>query len=354
VPVPSDATPTSRRRLGHALIGMAVVLAAIAWVTARPVPPAGGEERASALDGSATSSRVSRAREPRATDIEPVPTVAAAGDIACDRHHEFFNDGDGTAKWCRADDTRAVLRRLDPDVVLPLGDTQYDEGRLAEYHASYDLSWGRLLDRTRPAVGNHEYYASSNARGYFAYFGDRAGPPGQGWYSYELGGWHVVALNSNCQMLPCGPGSPQYEWLADDLADSRASCTLAYFHHPRFSSGPHGDDPSVTPLWRLLYGEGAELILVGHDHLYERFEPLTPAGARDDLFGIRQFTVGTGGAQLYPVEDVRRHSVTRNTKSFGVLELALRDATYRWRFVPIDRGGYTDRGSAACHDAPAV
>jgi acid phosphatase type 7 len=353
VPVPPDATPTRQRALGHALIGVAVVLVAIVWVTARPVPPAGGEERA-ALDGSAASSRVSLARAPRGSGVEPVPRVAAAGDIACDQHHEFFNDGDGTAKWCRAVDTREVLRRLDPDVVLPLGDTQYDEGRLAEYQASYDLSWGRLLERTRPVVGNHEYYASSKARGYFSYFGERAGPAGQGWYSYELGGWHVVALNSNCQMLPCGPGSPQYEWLARDLADSSASCTLAYFHHPRFSSGPHGDDPSVTPLWRLLYGEGAELILVGHDHIYERFEPLTPAGARDDLFGIRQFTVGTGGAQLYPVEEIRQHSVTRNTKSFGVLEVALREAAYSWRFVPVSRGGYTDRGTAACHGARPV
>jgi hypothetical protein len=335
-------------------VGLAVALGAVAWVTARPAPPAGGEERVRSTREE-VSFRVMPGHEPRSVDVEPVPTVAAAGDIACDPDHQFFNDGKGTTTWCRADDTRRLLRRLDPDVVLPLGDTQYDEGRLSEYYASYDLSWGRLLARTRPAIGNHEYYASSTARGYFTYFGDRAGSAGKGWYSYELGSWHVVALNSNCQLFPCGPGSPQYEWLAADLADSDAACTLAYFHHPRFSSGPHGDDPSVTPLWRLLYAAGAEAILVGHDHVYERFRPLTPAGGRDDLYGIRQFTVGTGGAQLYPIEQVRRHSVARNTKHFGVLEVALREGSYRWRFVSVGgSGGYRDRGTAACHEAPPL
>jgi hypothetical protein len=347
-------TTSSRRRVGHVLIGLAVVLAAVAWVTARPVPPAGSEERQGGqrAGGSSGAFRGGRGEESRELRVEPVPTVIAAGDIACAPDHEFFNHGKGTATWCRADDTRALIRTLDPNVVLPLGDTQYDEGRLSEYEASYDLSWGRFLRRTRPAVGNHEYYASSNARGYFSYFGDRAGTPGEGWYSYELGDWHVVALNSNCQMLPCGPGSPQWEWLAEDLRSSDAACTLAYFHHPRFSSGPHGDDPSVTPLWRLLYFEGAELILVGHDHIYERFQPLTPGGVVDEEHGIRQFIVGTGGAQLYPVEQVRAQSVTRNTRSFGVLEVSLRPGEYRWRFVPVGLRGYRDRGSAPCHEAP--
>ena len=350
---PSSTTTLGRRRLGHLLIGLAVLLGAIAWVAARPLQPAVSEERqlkrVGSVPGALRGGRGTVEGEPR---VESIATVAAAGDIACDPDHEFFNGGKGTAHWCRAADTRDLLRALDPDAVLPLGDTQYDEGRLSEYLASYDRSWGRLLSRTRPAVGNHEYYASPTARGYFSYFGKRAGTAGEGWYSYELGEWHVVTLNSNCQLLPCGPGSAQWQWLADDLASSDAACTLAYMHHPRFSSGPHGDDPSVTPLWRLLYADGAEIILVGHDHIYERFLPLAPAGTVDEAFGLRQFTVGTGGAQLYPIDQVRQHSVTRNARSFGVLELALHPGEYRWRFVPVGLRGYRDRGTASCHEAP--
>ena len=349
------ATTSARRRLGHVLVGIAVLVGAVAWVTARPLPPAGSEERQVQRVGAAsTASRGGRGAAAREQRVAPIPTVVAAGDIACDPDHEFFNGGRGTANWCRARATRDLVRTLDPDVVLALGDTQYDEGRLSEFLASYDLSWGRLLRWTRPAVGNHEYYASPEARGYFAYFGDRAGTAGEGWYSFELGEWHVVALNSNCQMLPCGPGSPQWEWLAADLASSDAACTLAYMHHPRFSSGPHGDDPSVTPLWRLLHAEGAELVLAGHDHIYERFRPLGPSGGVDEEYGLRQFTVGTGGAQLYPIDQVRQHSVTRNARSFGVLEVALRPGEYRWRFVPVGLRGYRDRGTASCHDAPPV
>ena len=363
-------TRPSTRWLAHMMLGLAVITAAFAWVAAKPAPSAEGEERvrrsspsaapSPTVAGSSTSPSSSTTPSPTSSPSpspEPTPepvSVAAAGDIACAPGHEFFNHGRGTATWCRAADTRAVIRALDPDVVLPLGDTQYDSGRLSEYYGSYDLSWGKLLRRTRPAIGNHEYYASSNARGYFSYFGDRAGELGKGWYAYDLGAWHVVALNSNCQLLPCVKGSEQHTWLRDELAANPASCTLAYFHHPRFSSGPHGDDPSVTPLWQLLYRAGVEVILVGHDHIYERFAPLTPLGEVDQEHGIRQFIVGTGGAQLYPITEVRTHSRARNTESFGALELRMREASYRWRFVPVDQGGFRDRGSARCHGAPEL
>ncbi len=339
---------------GHAFVALGLVIAALAWVAAHSDSPAEGElrvRRAAPSQEPVPDRQMLRPPKPSPPD-PAVATVAAAGDIACDPTHEFFNDGRGTAKWCRAADTRDLLRALDPDVVLALGDTQYDEGRYNAYLASYDKSWGRLLGRTRPAIGNHEYYVSSEANGYFSYFGDRAGPEGKGWYSYDLASWHVIALNSNCQLIECGPGSQQYAWLEADLAEHPTSCTLAYFHHPRFSSGPHGDDPSVTPLWKLLYAAGTEAIFVGHDHVYERFQPLTPAGVRDPATGIRQFTVGTGGAQLYPIEQVRSGSVTRNTRSFGVLEARLREGSYRWRFVPVDSGGYRDRGTAECHGPP--
>jgi hypothetical protein len=191
-----------------------------------------------------------------------------------------------------------LIAGIDPAAVLPLGDDQYDDGRLGKFRRSYDLGWGRQRWRSRPVLGNHEYEASSRAAGYFAYFGRRAGPPDRGWYSYDLGAWHLIALNSNCVLVRCDPGSPQMTWLGRDLAAHASTCTLAYFHHPRFSSGPHGDDPELLllrPMWRVLYAAGVDVVLNGHDHLYERFAPMDPHGRADRPFGVRQFTVGTGG-----------------------------------------------------------
>ncbi len=287
--------------------------------------------------------------------VPGVAVVVAAGDIACDPGSGAFGNGGGTATWCRARDTFALIRAIDPDLVLPLGDEQYDDGRLTKFRRSYDLSWGSMRLRSRPVPGNHEY-GVADASGYFRYFGARAGSPGRGWYSYDLAGWHLVALNSNCSLVGCAVGSPQYRWLQADLGSHPLSCTLAYFHHPRFSSGPHGDDLEATwtrDLWRLLYARGADLVLNGHDHIYERFAPMTPAGVVDRSTGIREFVVGTGGVQHYWIDQVRWASQVRNARAFGVLRLSLAPDRYAWRFVPVAGSSFSDSGFGRCHGVPA-
>lgn len=279
------------------------------------------------------------------------PTIAAAGDIACDPKNPFYNRGRGRNGLCQQKKTAHLIRALDPDAVLALGDTQYDDGKLGKYNKSYEASWGAFLDITRPAVGNHEYI--TNTDGYRRYFGARAVPDGNTYYSFDLQSWHIVALDSNCWAEPCRPGSRQYEWLKADLeaatADGGGICQLAYFHHPRFSSGLHGNNGFVAPLWRLLYRYGVDVVLNGHDHYYERFAPLTPLGKLDRQGGVREFIVGTGGAETYPIRDVQPHSQRRRTDVFGVLSMTLHPDAYDWRFVPVKGESFTDAGSAPCH-----
>ncbi|HEU5321805.1 MAG TPA: metallophosphoesterase, partial [Methylomirabilota bacterium] len=209
---------------------------------------------------------------------------------------------------------------------------------------------GRHKGRTRPAVGNHEY-GTPGAAGYFDYFGAAAGGPGKGWYGYDLGAWHVIALNSNCaQAGGCHAGSEQERWLRADLAAHPAECTLAYMHHPRFSSGnQHGGSPGVEPLWRALHDHGAEMVLAGHDHDYERFAPQTPGGALDPKRGVRQFVVGTGGRSLRKFGPPKPNSEARDNTALGVLHLRLRDGSYDWRFVAEPGKSFTDSGSDRCH-----
>ena len=217
-----------------------------------------------------------------------------------------------------------------------------------EFTACYDPTWGRHKARTRPSPGNHEYH-TPEAAGFFEYFGAAAGNPGQGWYSYELGGWHVVVLNSECSAVGgCDPGSPQGVWLAADLAASNAPCLLAYWHKPLFSSGVHGPNSFMKPLWEALYAAGADVILNGHDHIYERFGRQDPNGQADPVAGIRQFTVGTGGAGLTSVVAVQPNSEVRNDTDFGVLKLDLQPGRYDWQFVPIAGNDFTDNGSGSC------
>lgn len=270
--------------------------------------------------------------------------VAAAGDIAC--HPDEIAAGQ---RPCRQGATADLLAGLRPDAVLPLGDLQYQDGDLASFQAVYHPTWGRFKATSRPAVGNHEY-GTRGAAGYFAYFGAVAGDPARGWYSYDLGSWHLVALNSECRHIGgCGPGSPQEQWLRADLAAHPAACTLAYWHEPRFSSGHHGDLPALDALWRALHEAGAEIVLSGHDHDYERFAPQDPQGILDDTHGIRQFVVGTGGANHRQFETIKPNSEVRNADTFGVLVLTLHPGGYDWRFVGERGGGFADGGSGSCH-----
>jgi hypothetical protein len=275
---------------------------------------------------------------------DPSPVVGAAGDIACDPADPAFNGGLGTATACRMADTSDLLAAA--DVVLPLGDIQYEHGELELYARSYDPSWGRFLAVTKPVVGNHEY-EQPGASAYFTYFGASAGAPGEGWYSFDIGSWHVVVLNSECTVVGCGAGSAQYAWLQQDLAASTATCTLAAWHRPRFSSGAHGGDQRTAPLWALLDTERAEVVLSGHDHHYERFAPQDASGVRVST-GMRQFVVGTGGKSLNQLDGVAANSQVRSDAAYGVLFLTLRAGAYDWSFEPVPGSSFTDRGSTAC------
>jgi acid phosphatase type 7 len=275
--------------------------------------------------------------------------IAAAGDIACDPRSSAFNGGIGQGLECRQLATSKLLAGRRYAAILALGDLQYEDGAFPRFLASYGRSWGRFKARTRPVPGNHEY-ESGNADGYFRYFGAAAGDSAKGYYSFDVGRWHLVALNSNCSAVGgCGAGSQQEQWLRADLTrHASARCTLAYWHHPRFSSGEHGSDATYTAFWQALYAANADVVLVGHDHDYERFAPQAPNGALDRARGVRQFVVGTGGKGLRTFPSVRPNSIVRDVTSLGVLELALGPDRYAWRFRPAV-GTFMDRGSARCH-----
>jgi hypothetical protein len=265
------------------------------------------------------------------------PVVVRAGDIAV----------------CGPKDDSATARLIEDmpaATVVTLGDNAYENGSSADFAQCYDPTWGRFKDRTRPAVGNHEYQ-TPNASDYFGYFGAAAGDPDKGYYSYDLGGWHVVALNSMCgQVGGCGSGSPMVGWLKKDLAQNPSRCTLAYFHDPLFSSGSeHGNNPHMRPAWDALFAADADVVLNGHEHGYERFSPQDPNGGADPQRGMREFVVGTGGAPLYAFLPPKPNSRVRNADTHGVLKLTLHPEGYDWKFVPVAGESFTDYGTAECH-----
>ncbi len=245
----------------------------------------------------------------------------------------------------------ATARLLDQlqGTVMAVGDLAYPDGS-KENFTCYDKTWGRAKSRTRPAPGNHEFH-SAGATPYFDYFGAAAGDPKTGYYSYELGTWHIIVLNSECKDVGgCDAGSPQEKWLRADLAAHPAACTLAYWHKPLFSSGgTHGNDLAVKPLFQALYEADAEIVVNGHDHDYERFAPQTPDGTADPKRGIREFVVGTGGKNHRPFGAPKPNSELRDATAFGVLKLTLKPNAYDWEFVPEAGKGFTDSGSGACH-----
>jgi glycosyl hydrolase family 99/calcineurin-like phosphoesterase family protein len=259
------------------------------------------------------------------------PVVAAAGDISCAQAQ------DGSSS-CQDQATSALLVNQGLSRVLTLGDIQYEDGAISAYNSYYDQTWGRVKSITSPAPGNHDPYSS----GYSAYFGQLS--PAR-YYSFDVGDWHLISLDSN------SVDSTQVNWLRSDLAANKAKkCTLAYWHHPRFSSGgTHGNQTQVAPFWAELYAADADVVLSAHDHIYERFAPQTPSGAADSSRGIREFIVGTGGKSHYGVGSVKANSEVRNVDTFGVLQLTLGASDYKWSFKPIAGGSFTDSGTGSCH-----
>jgi hypothetical protein len=277
--------------------------------------------------------------------------VAAVGDMACSPAASAkveaaaeTEDGPALCKQVAVSDAMLAIR---PSTLLALGDEQYENGA-PDGWGPYERSYGRLRDITRPVPGNHEYL-TPGGRGYYDYFGDRAGDRARGYYSFDVGGWHVVALNSQCKEVGgCAADSPQLTWLNSDLAQNRSTCTLAYWHIPRFSSGEHGDHTPYRAIWQALADHGTDLALAGHDHDYERFAPLDADGRLDQRAGIRSFVVGTGGRNLRPVTKPRAHSERVIDNSFGFLELHLRSGDYSWQFKN-ENGKVRDEGEGKCH-----
>jgi alkaline phosphatase len=319
--------------LAHRLSGARRLAALLALGFILAACSAAADDTATASPRATASASPSDSPSPSASPSPPpeVATVIAAGDIA-------------GCEWDRDSATAALVKEREA-TVLTLGDNVYDEGSDVNFQRCYDPSWGAFLERTRPAIGNHDMEGDGGTA-YYRYFGDAAGTPGEGWYSFDLGEWHLVALNSNCRVIGCEPGSAQYEWLVADLAASDARCTLAFWHHPRFSSGPHGSDASVADLWRALDEADADVVLAGHDHLYERFAPQTADGAPAPD-GVRQFTAGTGGAELYAIERETPNSELALNTAHGVLVLTLEPTAFAWSFVTTD-GSVADEGSADC------
>jgi 3',5'-cyclic AMP phosphodiesterase CpdA len=268
-------------------------------------------------------------------DQEPVVLVGA-GDIA----NCAINGGSGAAATAR------LLDRI-PGTVFTVGDHAYPSGTAKQFQECYEPSWGRHKARTRPSPGNHDY-RTARGKPYFDYFEGNAGPDRRGYYSYSLGAWHIISLNSS---IDADRRSPQLEWLRKDLSENRTACTLAYWHSPVFSSGPHASEAQTAShmleVWRVLYEFEADVVINGHDHVYERFAPQNPKGQADPK-GIREFVVGTGGAGLYEFKLIRPNSEARSNRSYGVLKLTLGPTDYSWEFVPGAGEQFQDSGQSQC------
>jgi len=282
------------------------------------------------------------------------PVIAAAGDIACDgtsgASQSAGDKDDYSVNGCQQARTAAELRAKNYTAILPLGDEQYPDGSPTQFASSYAKTWGASQAPVHPVPGNHEYH-TTGAAGYFSFFQSAAGDPAKGYYSWDLPGWHFIAINANCSAVGgCNTGSPEDQWLKADLASHHAACTLAYWHQPRFSSAHHHSDATYQPFWDDLYAAKADVVLNGHDHDYERFASQTPTGAPDPTGGIREFVVGTGGKSHYEFTAIEPNSEVRNNTTFGIIELTLHPHGYDWHFLPAPgTGTFTDRGSASCH-----
>jgi Calcineurin-like phosphoesterase len=325
-------TAAWRRLLPVALLAVVAVVA-IAVVIAPGMGRGVLRPSPSASDGPLDIG--SMASYPPIPTAETSVTLSGAGDIAsCDR-----TDDEATA---------ALLEDL-PGFVFTAGDNAYESGTADEFRDCYDPGWGAQRKRTFPTLGNHDVQ-TPGATGYYDYFGARAGDRRAGWYAVDVGTWRLIVLNSNCvDAGGCDADTDQGRWLAAELAGHPADCTIAIWHHPRFSTGTHGPTLGVGPFWDALYDAGADVVVNGHDHNYERFAPVDPSGVADPDRGIRQFVAGTGGAALRPFEEKDPTSEVRQAETYGVLRLGLHRASYDWEFIPVEGGTFTDKGSGTCH-----
>ena len=253
--------------------------------------------------------------------------------------------GAGDIGFCGTSGAAATAQLLDRlgGMVFTTGDNAYVSGSVDEFQRCYEPTWGRHRSRTHPSPGNHDYESGGGA--YYSYFGASAGPGGAGYYAYFAGPWRVIALNSE---IPSGQGSPQMDWLSEELATNRIACTAVYWHRPLFSSGRHGDNPDMRDVWRTLYANNVDLIINGHDHNYERFAPQDPDGRPDPARGIREFIVGTGGAPLYAFPNIHGNSEARGSV-WGVAVFTLASGGYQYEFVPVAGESFRDSGSGSCH-----
>ena len=292
-----------------------------------------------------------RPSPPPSATVAPTPRPLPSATPTPDRANDPVFVGAGDIAACGVAGAEATARLLDQieGTVFTLGDNAYESGTVEEFRDCYEPTWGRHKARTRPAPGNHDY-VTRGAAGYYDYFGESAGPERRGYYSFELGAWHIISLNSE---IDADRESAQAQWLATDLVAHPVACTLAYWHKPIFSSGSvHGNDPHMRPIWNILARAGADVVLNGHDHIYERFAPQTVDGVADPQ-GIREFVVGVGGAELYGLGEIQPNSELRGTRIFGVLKLKLHATSYDWELVPVEAGAFSDTGSAGCVGAAA-
>ena len=340
--------PRNRTWLGVVFVAAIVIVAVVVLISIGTssgvgAPPTSTPGQATTSPTSspstATVGPTSAGTPPTVTPTPAPPAVMlGAGDIA-----SCASKGDEA--------TAALLDSFD-GTVFTLGDNVYDNGTSAEYRNCYGPSWGRpsIKDRTRPVPGNHEYN-TRDAAGYYGYFGAAAGDPTKGYYAFDEGTWRVYVLNSNCAEIGgCDAGSVQEQWLRDDLEANPRACAMALWHHPRFSSGAeHGSSTATQALWQALADFDAELVLAGHDHLYERFAPQTATGAPDDAHGLVEIVVGTGGRSHYPLGTIRSNSLVRNADTYGVIRLVLSAGSWSFEFVPEAGKTFTDSGSGTCH-----
>ena len=319
------------------LLGLTAVVGRPGTATASSARPTLAPSASAAPASASASASLSNA--PSASSASPLvvpdPVLVGAGDIA--------DCGSG------GDEATAALLDSIGGTIFTAGDNAYPAGTIRDFQDCFGPSWGRHLDRIRAAPGNHDW-ETGDLTAYRDYFGAAsAGVDGTSWYAYELGTWQIIVLDSDCDRVDgCGPGSPQGRWLTATLAASQARCTLAIWHHPRFSSGMHGDDPIVDPFRRALYSAGADVVINGHDHDYERFAPQDPDGREDRARGLREFVVGTGGVALRDIERTAPNSELRVSVVHGVLALTLRDGGYDWQFHPTTTD-FSDHGTANCH-----